>query len=111
VKLLFDQNVSPRLADILSDLYPGSVHVLSVGLDCAMDITVWDYARQHDFVIVTKDVDFSDRSALMGYPPKVIWLRIGNCTTSPIENALRVKHKEITGFHADDTVGVLVVLG
>jgi predicted nuclease of predicted toxin-antitoxin system len=111
VKLLFDQNVSPKLADNLSDLYPGSIHVQSVGLDYSTDNSVWEYARQHEFIIVTKDVDFSDRSALKGYPPKIIWLRIGNCTTSDIEIAMREKHAEIMQLHVDDTVGVLVLLG
>jgi predicted nuclease of predicted toxin-antitoxin system len=81
VKLLFDQNLSPRLVTMLSDLFPGSEHTQSLGLDQSSDALLWGFARNNDFLIVTKDVDFSDRSALVGYPPKVIWVRTGNCTT------------------------------
>lgn len=72
MKLLFDQNLSPRLVRQLIDLFPGSAHVKTLGLDCAADLVLWDYARDNHFHIVTKDADFSDRSALMGYPPKVV---------------------------------------
>lgn len=58
--LLFDQNLSPRLVLRLLDMYPGSVHVADVGLDFVADRVVWDYARRHDYIIVTKDVDFSE---------------------------------------------------
>ncbi|GEM_PF-3936183 len=35
--LLFDENMSPRLADTLTDIYPGAVHVNAIGLDKAFD--------------------------------------------------------------------------
>ena len=87
MKLIFDQNLSPRLVDQLGDLFPGSAHVQSLRLDRVLDVLLWDFARENDFLIVTKDVDFSDRIALLGYPPKVIWIRLGNCTTTEIESA------------------------
>jgi predicted nuclease of predicted toxin-antitoxin system len=89
VKLLFDENLAPRLATALSDLYPGSVHVTDCGLRGATDSVVWQYALENGFVIVSKDSDFSQRSALRGGPPKVIWLRIGNCNTARAEFVLR----------------------
>ncbi len=64
MKLLFDQNVSPWLCRMLSDLFPNSVHVREVGLREADDTIVWDYAAQHGFAIVTKDADFRQRSFL-----------------------------------------------
>jgi len=68
---------------------PQATHTSLAGLDRATDSAVWLYAQEQDYVIVTKDVDFSDVSVLRGFPPKVIWIRLGNCTTSDIENALR----------------------
>jgi predicted nuclease of predicted toxin-antitoxin system len=96
VKLLFDQNLSPRLVRALVELFPGSTHVHSLALDQTPDALLWDFARDNGFLIVTKDVDFSDRSALLGHPPKVIWFRLGNCTTSEIESALRAQHKRLS---------------
>lgn len=37
MKLLFDQNISPRLVDSLADIFPGSIHVINVKLDKAFD--------------------------------------------------------------------------
>lgn len=111
MKLLLDQNVSPRLAETLADLFPGLAHVQSLGLDRSPDAPVWDLARTNGYIIVTKDVDFSDRSALLGHPPKVIWLRLGNCTTFDIESALRRHHEQIEAFGADKSLGVFAIFG
>lgn len=111
MKLLFDQNLSPRLAEQLGGLFPGSAHVQSLRLDRAPDAPLWDFARENDFTIVTKDVDFIDRSALLGFPPKVIWIRLGNCTTTEIESALRRHHEDIDVFNKDEGAGVLTIFG
>jgi len=112
LKLLFDENLSPRLALRLADLYPDSSHVELCGLLSAPDNDVWDFARVNGFTIVTKDSDFSERSVLHGSPPKVIWLRIGNCTTSCAELALRRAFPEISTFKdAEEDLLVLTPRG
>ena len=102
MKLLFDQNVSPWLCRALADLFPNSIHVREVGLREATDGTIWDYAAQRGFAIVTKDADFRQRSFLRGYPPKIIWLRLGNCSTKAIEGLLRAHTSDIKEFLADE---------
>ena len=57
MKLLFDQNLSHKLVRLLADLFPDSLHVREVGLNAAGDPLVWDYAKAHGFVIVSKDSD------------------------------------------------------
>ncbi len=89
MKLLLDENLSPRLIELLSEPYPESKHVQDVGLGEADDAQVWTYAKTHGFAIVSKDSDFADMSALKGWPPKVIWIRLGNCTTAAIDMVLR----------------------
>lgn len=84
VKLLFDQNLSPKLARRLADLHSNSDHLDLLGLGTADDVLVWEHARRYDFVVVTKDADFADMSVLRGFPPKVVWIRRGNCSTSDI---------------------------
>ena len=96
MKLLFDQNLSPRLVEHLADLYPDSSHVYALGLDQASDLTVWSAARSRGFTIVSQDADFSDLSAVLGAPPKVIWIRRGNCSTREIESMLRVHYGSIS---------------
>jgi len=89
MKLLLDENLSPRLVHLLSDRYPGSRHVHDCGLGAADDSVVWKFAMSHDFAIVSKDSDFYQRSVLYGSPPKAVWIRAGNCTTSQIEALVR----------------------
>jgi predicted nuclease of predicted toxin-antitoxin system len=109
VKLLFDQNLPPGLVEALSDLYPGSAHVQKMGLDRATDDQLWAFARDQGYAIVTKDADFSDRSAWHGFPPKVVWLRLGNSSTAEIESALRKHQSEMLELDQDSRLGVLAV--
>ena len=101
MKLLLDQNLSPRLVGSLSDVFPGSVHVRDLGLAREDDVAIWDYARDHEFTIVSKDSDFHQLSFLHGAPPKVIWIRRGNCSTTDIEGLLRSRRKEILNFGSE----------
>ena len=87
--LLFDQNLSYKLVHRLEDLYPGSTHVKAENLDKASDTEVWSFASKNGFTIVSQDGDFFDLGVLKGAPPKVIWLRCGNTSTSNIETILR----------------------
>ena len=62
MKLLFDENLSPKLAESLRKEYPESVHVRSVALRGADDSRIWEYARDHGLTIISKDNDFRQRS-------------------------------------------------
>ena len=98
VKLLLDENLSPRRAQLLSDLYPDSAHVHDCGLGSADDATIWEYVKTNDFTIVSKDSDFEERSILFGFPPKVIWIRASNCTSTEIASLLRTAFPIIERF-------------
>ena len=110
MRLLLDQNLSPRLVPALVDLYPGSGHVREVGLQTADDDMVWRYAAEHGFVIVSKDADFHERSFLLGYPPKVVWIRRGNCSTDDVITLLRDHYAAMLMFDADEE-GSFLALG
>ena len=109
MKLLFDQNLSWRLPQKLADLYPDSQHVRDGGLKESEDIDIWDYAKANDFVVVTKDMDFQQRSLLFGYPPKVVRLRVGNCPVQTIEDLLRRYSATIHTFEIDEDKSYLVL--
>jgi predicted nuclease of predicted toxin-antitoxin system len=102
MKLLFDENLSPRLVESLRDLYPGSDHVHNLNLGGAQDSEVWDYAKLNGFAIVSKDSDFAARSVLENNPPKIIWIRLGNCSTDDVESLLRSTFEKIRGFLEED---------
>ncbi len=71
------------------------------------DPLVWDYAKANDLTIVSKDSDMHDLSLVLGNPPKVIWLRLGNCSTRQVEEMLRKKIDVIELFSSDDEVSLL----
>ena len=102
MKLLFDDNLSFRLCERLEGHFPGSAHVRLVGLTEADDGTIWDYAAARGFAVVSLDVVFAERAALMGPPPKVMWLRCGNQPTDIIEKLLREHIAVIEAFELDD---------
>jgi predicted nuclease of predicted toxin-antitoxin system len=107
MRLLFDQNLSPRLVDRLDDIYPNSVHVAEAGLDRALDREIWAHAREQDLAVVTKDADFGELSVLRGFPPNVIWIRRGNCSTQEIENLLRRREDAVKQLRGDEKTGVI----
>ena len=109
MKLLFDQNLSPRLPRLLADIYPESVHIREVGLRKADDSEIWTFARTNGLAIVSKDSDFQQRSLLHGAPPKFIWLRVGNCTVRRTEEVLRSYSAAIHTFDLDHSKSHLML--
>ena len=107
MKLLFDQNLSHTLVRRLADVFPKSIHVREVGLKEAGDPLVWEYAKNNGLVVVSKDSDFHQRSFLYGYPPKVVWVRLGNCSTADVERVLRANFETIKAFYEDISAAFL----
>ena len=109
MKLLLDQNLSFKLCRQLADLFPGSCPLSSLGLAEADDRMVWDYAKAHGFTLVSQDSDFAEFAAVLGPPPKVIWLRRGNQPSSVIETMLRGHIDAIVAFDDDAEAACLEI--
>jgi predicted nuclease of predicted toxin-antitoxin system len=86
VKLLIDQNLSFHICDNLQNVFPHIKHVKDESLESASDEEIWEYAINNSYIIVTKDSDFSEKAIAKDFPPKVIWIKRGNCTTKNIED-------------------------
>ncbi|MGH9794166.1 MAG: DUF5615 family PIN-like protein [Candidatus Acidiferrales bacterium] len=109
MKLLFDQNLSFKLCRALSDLFPGSAQLRQIALDRADDRTIWQHAKSGGFVLVTMDSDFADLAALLGAPPKIIWLRCGNQSTDALEKILREHAAAMSVFEQDRDANCLEI--
>jgi predicted nuclease of predicted toxin-antitoxin system len=109
VKLLFDENLSHKLVAILAHDFPASAHVRDVGLRAAEDRQLWDHARANGFAIVSKDTDFRERSYVEGFPPKIIWLDVGNAGTVAIAELLRRERERIELFDKQDEASLLIL--
>jgi predicted nuclease of predicted toxin-antitoxin system len=105
--LLFDENLSPKLVRLLDDLFPNSIHIRDIGLKAADDQLVWDYAKGNGLIIVSKDADMHQRSFMFGAPPKIVWVRLGNCSTKEVEELLRQHTEALIAFHEDDYASFL----
>lgn len=109
MKLLFDHNLSFRLIDKIADRFVDSNHVDRLDLSQAEDSIIWKYAKENDFSIITKDTDFFDFVSLKGFPPKVIWIKRGNCSTHEIEKIIHSNADKISSFIKDDENGILII--
>jgi predicted nuclease of predicted toxin-antitoxin system len=111
MRLLFDEQLSSRLPRLLTDCYPESLHVDSLNLGGAPDIILWQAAVVQRLILVSKDEDFHRLSVMHGAPPKVVWLRLGNCTTQDIVDLLRKHVGDIRQFAEQDEVSFLELGG
>lgn len=106
--LLLDENLSPALVRRLADCLT-ALHVRDLNLSRASDTDIWNHARSNELIIVSKDADFHQRSLVLGPPPKVIWIRRGNCRTKEIAALLIDAADQIRAF-ADNADEALLVL-
>jgi predicted nuclease of predicted toxin-antitoxin system len=84
MNLLFDQNISYKVCSKIHGSFPEAKHLSDLRLEGASDFEIWEFAKINNYCIVTFDFDFIDLSTLKGFPPKIIWLRVGNTTTGKI---------------------------
>ena len=98
MKLPLDQNLSYRLLARLETTFPGSSQIHRLGMEHADDVTIWRFAQENGFAIVTQDSDFYERSLVRGFPPQVIWLKCGNVSTRQLEEILLLSADAISSF-------------
>jgi predicted nuclease of predicted toxin-antitoxin system len=110
MKFLFDQNISHRILSLLPEQFSGSTSVKKEGLINAYDKQIWDYARLHNYIIVTQDSDFNDISTLFGFPPKIIWIRTGNLKTKAILDILIDNYSDLQKFESDSELGCFEII-
>jgi predicted nuclease of predicted toxin-antitoxin system len=110
VRFLSDEQLSEDLCALLDDVFPGSLHVRHLGAGGAADSAVWRLARECEALLVTKDEDFHRLSVMHGAPPKVVWLRLGNCTTEDVAALLRRHRSDIEHF-VEQTEATFLELG
>lgn len=93
---------------MLADVFAGSTHVSVLGPD-PDDESIWDHAKANDLTIVSKDSDSYRMSVLLGAPPKVVWVRIGNGPTRHVEEMLRSRAADLATFIADADAALLII--
>ncbi len=110
MNLLFDQNISHRLVNRIQDIFPNAKQLRNIGIENFTDRKIWEFAKNKGYTIVTFDSDFYDFSVVWGHPPKIIWIRTLNQTTTEIEFLLRKHFQNIIDFRKDDNLACLEIL-
>lgn len=110
MRFLFDQNTSHRILKIIPEIYAESTTVKNQGLINASVKEIWEHAKKYNYTIVTQDSDFNDLNSFYGFPPKIIWLRMGNLKTTSIVNILVEYTDEINNFINDKNYGYFEIL-
>jgi predicted nuclease of predicted toxin-antitoxin system len=85
MKILLDANISWKLVEKLKPIFGECAHVDNIGLNVpAEDIDIWNYAHDNEYIILSKDNDFVDILERNSFPPKVIFLKIGNSSNKEL---------------------------
>ena len=82
MKLLLDANLSWRLIPVLKEYFDECVHADNIpDIEFpAKDTKIWQYAKDNGYIVITHDNDFNDLIFTRGFPPKIVWMRTGNCS-------------------------------
>ena len=90
MKILLDANISRKLVNTLKPIFSECAHVDLIGLNVpVVDIEIWNYALKHEYIIITKDNDFTDLLELKGFPPKIVLLKTGNNSSKALLELLK----------------------
>ena len=85
MKLLVDMNLSPKWAGFLAAAGFEARHWSALGSATAPDSEIMRHARDHDFVVLTSDLDFGTILAVThGDKPSVVQIRSDDLTFESI---------------------------
>lgn len=110
MKLLFDQNISFRIISKIETNFPEAKQVRQLGIENYTDIEIWEFAKKHQYTIVTFDADFFDLSNFKGHPPKIIWFRFGNTKTDFLAEIINSRKQVIENFIQTDSYAEIACL-
>jgi predicted nuclease of predicted toxin-antitoxin system len=104
VRIIADENISWRIKKLMPwEILPANEIKLGERLS---DLLIWNFAKSNQYTILTFDEDFSELQNLFSFPPKIIWLRTGNISTTEIADRLIELEQEIVYFLNNDELGI-----
>lgn len=108
MRLLFDENLPPRLCKLVGQYFDELRHVRDIGMNSTDDGAIWSFAKEEGFMIVTRDRDFFERAIVVGPPPKIVWLRVRNGSTRDYAQLL-VSSRDLLQQFVEDPSAYLVL--
>src|SRR5690242_21806051 len=90
MRILLDQNLSPKLIRRLADVMPGLESMYDHNLTGASDPFIFDWAKRLEFAaLVSADRDFVQLAERLGPPPNLIRIERCDFPSGIIEQLLR----------------------
>lgn len=96
-KYLIDVNL-PRFFSTWNN--ESFIHQYDLGDEWA-DIQIWNYAKENNLTIITKDGDFSTKMILHTPPPKVVHIRLGNMKMKQFHDVISNLWPQIAELNED----------
>jgi predicted nuclease of predicted toxin-antitoxin system len=110
MKIIIDENISSRLVGRIQHVFPDVEHVKTLGLMTVNDFNIFMFARQNGYdAVLTLDEDFYNIQLTHGVPPKIIWLRVGNCSTIALTETIMSNVDTIYAFLFDPNLECLEI--
>ena len=105
MKFLVDNQLPTALARLITSQGHECEHVLDISLARSSDREIWEYARETDRIVITKDDDFLYLANRPEPEGRLIWVRLGNCRTSELLAEFgRLWPRIIAAFEAGERV-------
>jgi len=108
-KILVDLNLSHKISNVFRNENFHFIHVSDIGCEASDDIFLWRYAVENRMHLLTKDKDFKNIQVMHGFPPKIIWIRKGNCSTQEIIELIDPNLTHILYFLDKTNIGTLEI--
>jgi predicted nuclease of predicted toxin-antitoxin system len=108
IRLIADENISWSIKNLLKEwnILPANQILANQRIS---DFAIWQFAKSNNYQILTFDEDFTAIQTLYGFPPKIVWLRTGNLSTTEIASKLLNLEREIKAFLLDAEAGVFEI--
>ena len=89
--LVLDAQLPPSLAPWITESFSlECVSTRFIDLESGSDRSIFLWARLHNAIVMTKDIDFINLQRELGSPPKVIWLTVGNTSKLKLKEILQI---------------------
>jgi len=103
MRLLLDENIFWRLAAYLRPYCAAVLHVRDIQLDNSPDASIWRYARQHSYDLLTKDEDFLRLVLAEGFPSRVVAVQNAQVPVAKLVEFLLAQMPQIESFLGEQT--------
>lgn len=108
MKFLVDMPLSPKTVNFLKNIGYEAIRVSELGMAKSKDRDIFDYAKKHDMIILSADLDFGTILAFThSIKPSVIIFRLSNPSPEHVNSLIS---SNISNIETELMKGVIVII-